>query len=146
MVSTTIVGAVLIGTLACVGGILFVGPIGRLVFAQSSYGLYLIIVFASLPLGFALEAEFVWLRVANLPGMFARASLLRVGVTVLGNAPFSTPGRGRRPRSMKKGDSINGYVLRDIAANRIVLPLPVGPEIITRPLSRRASFLHISGN
>jgi hypothetical protein len=36
-------------------------------------------------------------------------------------APFSTPGRGKRPRPMKKGDNINGYVLRDIKANSIVL-------------------------
>jgi hypothetical protein len=36
-------------------------------------------------------------------------------------APFSTPGRGPRPRQVKKGDNIGGYVLRDIRANSIVL-------------------------
>jgi len=33
----------------------------------------------------------------------------------------STPGRGKRQTSLKKGDSLNGYILREVEANRIVL-------------------------
>jgi hypothetical protein len=36
-------------------------------------------------------------------------------------APYSTPGRGTRPKQLKKGDSIGGYVLRSIEPNRVVL-------------------------
>jgi hypothetical protein len=36
-------------------------------------------------------------------------------------APYTTPGRGARPRVLKKGDTIGGYVLKDIQPNRITL-------------------------
>jgi hypothetical protein len=36
-------------------------------------------------------------------------------------APYSTPGRGKRQMALKKGDTLNGYILREIEANRIVL-------------------------
>jgi hypothetical protein len=36
-------------------------------------------------------------------------------------APYSTPGRGKRQVSLKKGDNLNGYILREIEATRIVL-------------------------
>ena len=36
-------------------------------------------------------------------------------------APYSTPGRGKRQVALKKGDNLNGYILREIEANRIVL-------------------------
>lgn len=36
-------------------------------------------------------------------------------------APHSTPGRGKRQIALKKGDNLNGYILREIEANRIVL-------------------------
>lgn len=35
--------------------------------------------------------------------------------------PYSTVGRGKRQTTLKKGDSLQGYVLRDIQADRIVL-------------------------
>jgi len=35
--------------------------------------------------------------------------------------PHTTPGRGKRQTQMKKGDSVNGYVLKEIEPNRIVL-------------------------
>src|SRR5574340_742420 len=35
--------------------------------------------------------------------------------------PYSTPGRGKRQKQLKKGDSIGGYVLRDVFPDRIVL-------------------------
>jgi hypothetical protein len=36
-------------------------------------------------------------------------------------APYSTPGRGKRQMALKKGDNLNGYILREIEAERIVL-------------------------
>jgi hypothetical protein len=36
-------------------------------------------------------------------------------------APYSTAGRGKRQRALKKGDSLSGYILSEIEANRIVL-------------------------
>ncbi len=36
-------------------------------------------------------------------------------------SPYSTPGRGKRQTQLKKGDAINGYILREIEPNRIVL-------------------------
>jgi hypothetical protein len=36
-------------------------------------------------------------------------------------APYSTPGRGKRQIALKKGDSLSGYILREVEANRIVL-------------------------
>jgi len=36
-------------------------------------------------------------------------------------APKTTPGRGRRQMTLRKGDQLSGYILRDIEANRIVL-------------------------
>ncbi|MCX5847554.1 MAG: hypothetical protein NTW12_14575 [Deltaproteobacteria bacterium] len=36
-------------------------------------------------------------------------------------APYSTPGRGERQIALKKGDNLNGYILREVEANRIVL-------------------------
>lgn len=36
-------------------------------------------------------------------------------------APHSTPGRGKRQITLKKGESLGGYILSEIEANRIVL-------------------------
>jgi biopolymer transport protein ExbD len=36
-------------------------------------------------------------------------------------ALYSTPGRGKRQTQLKKGDSISGYILREIEPNRIIL-------------------------
>jgi hypothetical protein len=36
-------------------------------------------------------------------------------------APYSTPGRTNRQTQLKKGDSIGGYILREIEPNRIIL-------------------------
>jgi hypothetical protein len=36
-------------------------------------------------------------------------------------APYSTPGRGKRQVSLKKGDNLNGYILLEIETHRIVL-------------------------
>ena len=36
-------------------------------------------------------------------------------------APRTTPGRGKRQVTLHKGEQVNGYTLRDIEVNRIVL-------------------------
>ncbi|MDA8125426.1 MAG: hypothetical protein M0009_09585 [Deltaproteobacteria bacterium] len=36
-------------------------------------------------------------------------------------APYSTAGRGKRQMTLKKGDSLSGYIVSEIEANRIVL-------------------------
>jgi type II secretory pathway component PulC len=36
-------------------------------------------------------------------------------------APYSTPGRGKRQIALKKGNSLSGYILKEIEPNRIVL-------------------------
>jgi hypothetical protein len=36
-------------------------------------------------------------------------------------APYTTPGRGKRPRVLKKGDAIGGFVLKEIDPTKITL-------------------------
>jgi hypothetical protein len=36
-------------------------------------------------------------------------------------SPHTTPGRGKRQTTLKKGDSLSGYILQEVEANRIVL-------------------------
>jgi len=44
-------------------------------------------------------------------------------------SPISTPGRGKRLRVLKKGDSLSGYILKDIMPDRIVMAR--GEDVIT---------------
>ncbi|MEW6003221.1 MAG: hypothetical protein AB1638_11340 [Nitrospirota bacterium] len=36
-------------------------------------------------------------------------------------APYSTPGRGKRQTALKKGDSMSGFILKDIEVDKIVM-------------------------
>lgn len=36
-------------------------------------------------------------------------------------APYTTPGRGKRQRSLKKGDTISGFTLKEIEADKVVM-------------------------
>ncbi len=81
--STAMAGALLIGTFASAIGLFFIKPIGHLVFGQVDSHLFLLIAFAVLPLAFALEAGFTWVRITDRPGMFAIASFLRLGITIV---------------------------------------------------------------
>ncbi|MEW6003375.1 MAG: hypothetical protein AB1638_12130, partial [Nitrospirota bacterium] len=36
-------------------------------------------------------------------------------------APYSTPGRGKRQTALRKGDSMSGFILKDIEADKIVM-------------------------
>jgi hypothetical protein len=44
-------------------------------------------------------------------------------------APKSTPGRGRRQLSLRKGDSLGGFILKEISTDKIVMVR--GEEVLT---------------
>lgn len=46
--------------------------------------------------------------------------------------PVSTPGRGKRQSALKKGDSLSGFVLKEIEAEKVVMVR--GEEAITVPV------------
>lgn len=84
--STSMMGAVLAGIVASIAGLVFLNPINHLVvlaFGQIDIRLLLQISFICLPLSFALEAGFSWVRITDRPGMFAMASFLRLGITIV---------------------------------------------------------------
>jgi len=81
--STAMIGALLIGILAGAVGLSFIDPITRLIFGNTAWRVLLQISFACLPLSFALEAGFSWVRITDRPGLFAAASFLRLGITVV---------------------------------------------------------------
>jgi O-antigen/teichoic acid export membrane protein len=82
VVGTTVMGAACIGTLAGLICWPFSAPLSRLVFGSDIAAFYLRILFVSLPLGFALEALFGWLRVEDRPGVYVGWSFCRMGVTI----------------------------------------------------------------
>lgn len=73
------------------------------------------------------------------PPPLPRPELLLYGITITDElsiayvedkkAPRNTPGRGRRHTILKKGDSISGFILKEIYADRIVLVR--GEEMMT---------------
>ncbi|MBF0559070.1 MAG: hypothetical protein HQL08_09850 [Nitrospirae bacterium] len=44
-------------------------------------------------------------------------------------SPISTPGRGKRVRVLKKGDSLSGFTLRDVGSDMVVMAR--GTELVT---------------
>ncbi len=83
VVSTTFLGATLVGSVAAIVGLLFAKQIGILVFGTDDYRQYLTLAFLAFPVSFMLEAALSWLRVINKPTVFALASALRVTVTIV---------------------------------------------------------------
>ena len=81
--STSLIGALLVGVIPSVVGLMFAHPLSRLIFGQVDSQLLLRISFAFLPLSFVLEAAFSWVRIANKPGVFATASFLRLGIVIV---------------------------------------------------------------
>jgi hypothetical protein len=59
------------------------------------------------------------------PDLFLYGTLIANGTSYAfiedKKAPYSTAGRGKRQVILKKGDSVSGYILSEIEANRIVL-------------------------
>jgi hypothetical protein len=64
-------------------------------------------------------------KVLPKPDLFLYGTLITDGVSFAfvedRKAPYSTAGRGKRQLTLKKGESLGGYILREIEANRIVL-------------------------
>lgn len=64
-------------------------------------------------------------------GESARPDIVLYGTLILGdtaiayiedrNSPYSTPGRGKRQKAIKKGDAVSGFVLKEIGRDMIVL-------------------------
>jgi O-antigen/teichoic acid export membrane protein len=84
VVSTTLAGALLLGTVAGAVGWVFADPISRLVLRSPVYIPYLRLIFAAMPLSFLLEAGFSWLRAEGRTSLFTGAVLLRLGFIVAG--------------------------------------------------------------
>lgn len=81
VVSTTILGAALLGVLAAALCMPFAGILSRFEFGDQAAQGYLYIVFFGLVPNFLLEALMSWLRVENRQGAFVAGSLLRLGVS-----------------------------------------------------------------
>jgi len=82
VVSSLIAGVLLVGCVAAGVGIGLASPISRTVFHNIAVRPYVMLLFAGLPIAFALEAEFGWLRVVDRPVMYTTTSFLRLGVSV----------------------------------------------------------------
>jgi O-antigen/teichoic acid export membrane protein len=81
--STAVIGAVLAGIVAALIGLPLVRPMSRLIFGNADSYILLQLSFTFLPLAFALESLFSWVRIANRPGLFTFASFLRLGITIV---------------------------------------------------------------
>ena len=84
VVDTTLIGATGIGAITGLLGLLFSHPVSVAVFGSGNYQFYLQLSFYAMPASFLLEAAFTWLRVEDRAGLFALASLARMGLTALG--------------------------------------------------------------
>jgi O-antigen/teichoic acid export membrane protein len=84
VVSTTLAGALLFGTLAGGAGCLLAAPISGLVLKSPVYAPYLRLIFAAMPLSFLLEAGFSWLRAEDRTPQFTGAVLLRLSLILAG--------------------------------------------------------------
>lgn len=84
VVSTAILGSGLLGLLAVAVCLPFAGWLSALVFPHTQAAGYLALVIATMPVSFALEALFAWLRVVDKPAVFVAGTVVRVGVTALG--------------------------------------------------------------
>jgi O-antigen/teichoic acid export membrane protein len=82
VVGTTAAGSAALGAIAGLICWPFAGALSRLVFRTDSAHIYLLLVFATMPLGFLGETLLSWLRVENRPGAYLAVSLLRLVVTV----------------------------------------------------------------
>lgn len=84
VVGTTVGGAFLIGVVGVLIYLPFMGVLAQYVFRSRDALRYLPIVFATMPLNFALEAVLAWLRVIDRQVAFAAGGLLRLALTVAG--------------------------------------------------------------
>jgi O-antigen/teichoic acid export membrane protein len=83
-VGTAAGGAFLLGLMAALVGWGSMGFLARDVFRSADALRYLPLVLIGMPFDFGGEAMFGWLRVADRQSVFARISLLRIGITAAG--------------------------------------------------------------
>ncbi len=85
LLSTTFLGVLLLGFLTALVGSAIAGPLSiALPGAGEQFRSYLLFVMASMPLIYAVETQFSWLRVENQATLFARSSFLRIGIIIAG--------------------------------------------------------------
>ncbi len=84
VISTTVIGATLIGLIAAAVCWPFAAALSRTVFGTEAVAYSLYIVFATLPPTFLVESLLAYLRVENRPGMWVVGSMIRLGVTAVG--------------------------------------------------------------
>lgn len=83
VLSTTIIGSLLVGALAALAVTPMAGMISELAYGNRSNSTLLAFALGALPLSFVLEACFTWVRVVDRPFMFLSASVLRVVTTII---------------------------------------------------------------
>jgi O-antigen/teichoic acid export membrane protein len=88
VVGTTVAGSGGLGVLVALVFWPLAGPISRLVFKSDIAADYLRLMLVGMPIGFALESLFAWVRVANRPAAYLWSSLLRLGLTMAGIMVF----------------------------------------------------------
>jgi O-antigen/teichoic acid export membrane protein len=84
VVGTTALGAFLLGSAAGLIGWLAMGAIAQNVFLSMAAMFYLPVVFLKMPFDFAGEALLGWLRVEDRQAAFAKISVVRIGLMVVG--------------------------------------------------------------
>jgi O-antigen/teichoic acid export membrane protein len=84
VVGTTLLGSLLIGTLAGSLGVLFAPQLGQLVFHSPAFDSYIRLVFFFIPLGFLLESCLAWLRAEDRMPLYTSVVLLRLAIAVGG--------------------------------------------------------------
>lgn len=86
VVGTAISGSVLLGATAGLVGWSLMGILARDIFRSEDALRYLPVVFLTMPFDFGREALFGWLRVEDRQAAYAKISVLRIALTVVGIA------------------------------------------------------------
>ena len=86
IVSTTLLGSILLGLIGSAIGCLVSSPLSILIFNSDQYSLYFRILFVNLAVSLPLEACLSWLKAINRPGAFMTASILRLVLAIALNA------------------------------------------------------------
>src|SRR5208283_2189239 len=84
VVGTAVWGSFLLGAIAGLICWPAMGSLAQYVFRTPSALRYLPVVFIFMPVGYGVEALFVWLRVENEQSVYVKTSLLRIVLTVVG--------------------------------------------------------------
>lgn len=82
VVSTTLLGATVLGLFSGGIGMLLATPLSRAVLGTSDYARYFLLLFASLAVSFPIEACFCWLKAENAAARFVQFSVFRLLLTI----------------------------------------------------------------